>query len=95
MRSPGGPSFESAEHFQEVVLRVCWQCVSSCVYTDARTTWYVVVKTNVGGLRLIELHIPVAIRLNLFAEFLSKADLSEGRTIGWERSSREGSCACK
>lgn len=70
MGRPCGPSLETAKNFQKIVLRVRGQCVPSRVHADAGTTWDAVVETHVGGFRLVELHIPVAVRRYLLAEFL-------------------------
>lgn len=71
MGCPGGPRFETAEHLQKVVLRVRGQRVPPRVHADAGTARNAVVEAHVGGLRLVELHVPVAIRRYLLAELLS------------------------
>lgn len=70
MGRPGGPSLETAENFQLIVLRVRGQRVPPCVHADARTTRNVVVEADVGGFRLVKLHVPVAVRRYLLAELL-------------------------
>lgn len=71
MGRPGGPSLEAAENLQKIVLRVRGQRVPSRVHADAGTARDAVVETHVGGLRLIKLHVPVAVRRYLLAELLS------------------------
>lgn len=71
MGRPGSPSLEAAENLQKIVLRVRGQRVPSRVHADTGTTWNAVVETHVGGLRLIKLHVPVAVRRYLLAELLS------------------------
>lgn len=50
MGRPGGPSLETAENLQEIVLRVRGQRVPSRVHADAGTARDAVVETHVGGL---------------------------------------------
>lgn len=94
MGRPGGPRLETAQNLQEIVLRVRGQRVSPGVHADARTARDAVVETHVGGLRLVKLHVPVAVRWYLLAELLSQADLSESRAVGRERPCRKGSRTC-
>lgn len=70
MGRPGGPRLEAAENLQQVVLRVRGQRVPPRVHADAGAARDAVVEAYVGGLRLVELHVPVAVRRYLFAEFL-------------------------
>lgn len=70
MGRPGGPSLETAENFEQIVLRVRGQRVSPRIHADTRTTWDAVVEADVGGLRLVKLHVPVAVRRYLLAELL-------------------------
>lgn len=70
MGRPGGPRLEAAEDLQQVVLRVRGQRVPPGVDADAGTAGDAVVEAYVGGLRLVELHVPVAIRRYLLAELL-------------------------
>lgn len=94
VRRPCGSRLESAEDLQQIVLRVRRQCVPPGVNADARTPWDVVIETHVSCLRLIELHVPIAVGRYLLAELLSQADLSKSGAVGWERFCRERSCTC-
>lgn len=94
MGRPGGPRFETAQDFQEIVLRVCGQCVPPRVHADAGTAGDAVVEAHVGGLRLVKLHVPVAVRRYLLTELLSEADLGESRAVRRERPRRESTRTC-
>lgn len=89
MGRPCGSGLETTQHFQEIVLRVRRKRVSSRVDTDARSTGNVVVEPHVRGFRLIELHVPVAVRRYLFAQLLSQPYLGECGPVRWERSGWE------
>lgn len=91
MGRPSGPRLEAAQHLQQIVLRVRGKGIPPSVYTDARTTWDIVVEPHVRGFRLVELHVPVAVRWNFLAKLLAKTDLSESRAIRWEGPGRESS----
>jgi len=80
---------ESAEHFLEVVLRVGGQGVPPAVDSDGSASRDRVVKLDVGRLRLVELHVPVAVRLDLLGQLLAEGDLSEGGAVRWEAACRE------
>lgn len=95
MGRPGGPCLETAENLQKIILRVRGQRVSPSVHADTCAARDAVIKAHVGGLRLVELHIPVAVRRYLLAQLLSQTDLSEGRPVRGERPRREGSRACR
>lgn len=71
MRTSGSPSLETTEHLEQVILRVCRQCVSPGVDADACTSWDIVVEFDVGRLRLVELHVPVAVSGNFLVEALA------------------------
>lgn len=86
-----GAGTESAEHFLEVVLRVGGQSVAAAVDADRGATRNRIVELNVGWLRLIELHVPITVRLDLLGQLLAQRDLSEGGAIGWETARRESS----
>lgn len=91
MGRPCGPGLETAQHLQKVVLRVRGERVPPRVDTDASTSWDVVVESHVRCLRLVELHVPVAVGWYLLAELLPQADLGEGRPVRRERPGGEGS----
>lgn len=76
-------------------MRVRGQRVPSSVHADTGAARDAVIKPHVGGLRLVELHIPVAVRRYLLAQLLSQTDLSEGRSVRGERPRRKGSRACR
>lgn len=95
MGRPSDPRLESAQHLQKIVLRVRGKSVPPRVDADASTARDIVVESHVRGFRLVELHVPVAVRRYLLAELLSQPDLGEGRAVRWEGSRREGSCTCR
>lgn len=85
MGRPCGPSLETTHHLQDIVLCVRGQRVSSGIDTDTGPARDIVVKLHVCGFRLVELHVPVAVRWNFFAELLSKAYLGKSSAIRWKR----------
>lgn len=86
MRGPGGPGVESTEHLFEVVLRVGGQRISSSVNADRCSPRNIVVEFNVRLLCQVELHVPVAVRVDGLGQLLAQLDLRERRAIGWEAS---------
>lgn len=89
MGRPCGPGLETTQYFKEIVLRVRRKRVSSRVDTDARSTRNIIVEPHVRGFRLIELHVPVAVRWYLFAQLLSQPHLGECGSVRWKRSGWE------
>lgn len=80
---------ETAKHLLEVVLRVSGQRIASPVDTNGSTSRYGVVKLNIRRFRLIELHVPIAVRLYLLSQFLTQCDLAKSGAIGWKTACRE------
>lgn len=89
MGRPCGSGLETTQHFQEIVLRVRRKRVSSRVDADARSTRNIIVEPHVRRFRLIELHVPVAVRRYLFAQLLPQPHLGECGAVGWKRSGWE------
>ena len=71
MGRPSGPGLETTQHLQKIVLRVRGKGVSSRVDADASTARDVVIETHISRLRLVELHVPVAVRWYFLAQLLS------------------------
>lgn len=94
MCGPRLPGVESAEHLLEVVLRVGRQGIPPGVDADRGTPRDPVVELDVRRFRLVELHVPVAVRGNFLRQPLAEGDLREGGAIGWETSCWECSCTC-
>lgn len=80
---------EPAEHLLEVILCVRGQRIASPIDTNGSTTRYGIIEFNICRFRLIELHVPIAIRLYLLRQFLTQCDLAKGGAIGWETARRE------
>lgn len=80
---------EATEHLLEVVLGVGGQRVATSVDSDGSTSRYGVVKLDISRLRLIELHVPIAIGLYLLGQFLAQRDLAKGGAVWWETARRE------
>lgn len=66
MRGSGSSSLESTEDLQEIILSVSRQRVSPGIDANRRSSGNTVIKPDVSSLRLVELHVPVAVRRNLF-----------------------------
>lgn len=85
---------ESAQDLFEVILRVRRQGVAARVHTYRGAPGDAVIELDVRRLRLVELHVPVAVRWDLLRQPLAERDLREGGTVRWEASRRERSCTC-
>lgn len=77
-----------------MVLGVGGQCIPPSVDSDGGAPGDVVVELDVRLLGQVELHVPVAVRVDGLGQLLSQLDLREGRAIrretsGWERA---GAC---
>lgn len=83
----GDSSVESAEHLLEMVLGVCGQRVPSSVHANGSAPRDVVIEFNVRRLRQIELHVPVAVRIDGLGQLLAQLDLREGRAVRREAAS--------
>lgn len=94
MRGTRLPGVESAQHLLKMVLRVRGQCVPPGVNSDRSPPRYSVVELNVGRFRLVELHVPVAVRGDFLRQPLAQGDLREGGPIRGETPGRECSCTC-
>ena len=92
MGRPSGPGLETTQHFQKIVLRVRGKSVSSRVDADAGAAWDIVIETHVRRLRLVELHVPIAVRWYFLAQLLSQAHLGESRAVRRKRPGGESSC---
>lgn len=92
MGRPCGSGLETTQYFQKIVLRVRRKSVSSCVDADTGSTRNIIVESHVRGFRLVELHVPVAVWWNLFAELLSETHLGESRSVRWKGPGGESSC---
>ena len=67
------------------------QGVATGVDANTRPTGYVVVEAHVRRLRLVELHVPIAVGGYLLVKTLAQRDLGERRAVRWEGASRERS----
>lgn len=67
-----------------MVLGVGGQRVATSVDSNGSTSRYGVVKLDIGRLRLIELHVPIAIGLYLLGQFLAQRNLAKGGAVGWK-----------
>lgn len=94
MSGPGGPGLESAEDLEQIVLGVSGQGIAARVNADARAPRDVVVEPDVGRLRLVELHVPVAVGRYLLVQTLAQGHLGERRAVRRERPGRERSATC-
>lgn len=72
-----------------MVLGVGGQRVATSVDSDGSASRYGVVKLDVRRLRLIELHVPIAVGLYLLGQFLAQRDLAKGGAVWWETARRE------
>lgn len=89
-----GASVESAEHLLEVVLGVGGERVSASVDTDRCSARDVVIEFDVRRLSQVELHVPVAVRVDGLGQLLAQLDLREGRAIGREAASWKSAGSC-
>lgn len=89
MGRPCRSGLETAQHLEEIVLRVRRKRVPPRVHTDARPARNIIVEPHVRGFRLVELHVPVAVRRYLFAQLLPQPHLGERGAVGWKRSGWE------
>lgn len=92
MRGTRLPGVESAQHLLKVVLRVRGQRIPPGVNSDRSPPRDPVVELNVGRFRLVELHVPVAVRGDFLRQPLAQGDLREGGPIRGETPGRECSC---
>lgn len=76
------PGVKSAEHLLEVVLRVCWQGVSSAVDTDRGSSRDIVIEFDVRRFCQVKLHVPVTVRVDGFGQLLAQLDLRERGAVG-------------
>lgn len=89
MGRPCRSGLETAQHLEEIVLRVRRKRVPPRVHTDASPARNIIVEPHVRGFRLVELHVPVAVRRYLFAQLLPQPHLGERGAVGWKRSGWE------
>lgn len=82
-----------AQHLLEMVLRMRGQRVAARVHADRGATRNIVLELDVGRLRLVELHVPVAVRCDLFGQLLAERDLREGGAVRRETARRKGATA--
>lgn len=94
MRGSRLPGIEPAEHLLEVVLGVRGEGIPPRIDPDGGSPRDTVVELDVRRFRLVELHIPVAVRGDFLRESLAEGDLREGGTVRWETSCRERSRTC-
>lgn len=94
MCGSGYTGIESAEHLLEVVLSVCWKRIPSSVDTDRCPSRDIVVELDVRGFSQIELHVPVAVRVDGLGQLLAQLDLRERGAIRWEASGGKRAGAC-
>lgn len=89
------PGVEPAQHLFEMVLGVGGQRISSSVNADRCASRNIVIEFDVGRLRQIELHVPVAVRIDGFGQLLAQLDLGEGGAVGRKAAGGKGAGACK
>lgn len=85
---------KTAQHLLEVVLGVRGQRIATRVHADRGAARNVVLELDVGRLRLVELHVPVAVRCDLLGQLLAERDLREGGAVRRETARRERATAC-
>lgn len=71
----GRASVKAAEHLLKVVLGVGGQCISTAVDADRCSSRDVVIEFDVRRLSQVELHVPVAVRVDGLGQFLTQLDL--------------------
>ncbi len=79
-----GPALVTADDVQHVVVGVRGQGVASSVESETGATRQTEFEPDIGGFRMIKLHVPVTVGRYDIGSLVSQSDLGEGRPVRWE-----------